>query len=400
MAGIASLAGGETFRQALNVLLIPVLVRLYSPEEYGVFTLFTALVFLLFPLAAFRLEMAIPMVRHQRVAQTLVFLSLVCGLFFSSVVLVFSPWIALGVFGASTYQVLSCWLSREKKFYAITWTRVAQTVTQFAIQCGLGWWMGGAKGLIIGMVVGQYVGIATLARAGGIALSWARPRYWMRLLRRYYAFFIYNLPATVVSTISFEACPLLFALFYPIESVGYLGLTLRVLGLPSALIGQAVGKVFYPTYSQLKSPEEARHFVQRCLRQLIMVSAVVFTFVGLTAPKLFSVVCGPEWAQAGRFAQLLCPWFFANLVTSPLLAIAMVKDKQKQLLQFNIVGALFRLLPLILFGPMMKIETAILIYGLVGVIFDGVRLLWVLYLSDVLRKSLGSVEVENEEFIQ
>ena len=38
---------GTTFAQALPILVAPVLTRLYSPEEFGVFYLFAALVSIL-----------------------------------------------------------------------------------------------------------------------------------------------------------------------------------------------------------------------------------------------------------------------------------------------------------------------------------------------------------------
>ena len=73
-ATLTLLAGGA-LAQALPLLLGPLLTRLYSPEEFGAFHLFSAVAVNLSVVACARYEFALPMVRHEQEARDLLRLS-------------------------------------------------------------------------------------------------------------------------------------------------------------------------------------------------------------------------------------------------------------------------------------------------------------------------------------
>ena len=54
------IAGGTAAAQGINVILTPIITRIYSPEEFGVLSLFVALMGILSTVASLRYEWAIP----------------------------------------------------------------------------------------------------------------------------------------------------------------------------------------------------------------------------------------------------------------------------------------------------------------------------------------------------
>src|SRR5690625_1762348 len=70
------IAGGTAFAQLLTLLLSPIVTRIYSPEEYGVLTTFTAILGIL-SLAAFKYEVAIPITKNEKIAINLLVLCLI-----------------------------------------------------------------------------------------------------------------------------------------------------------------------------------------------------------------------------------------------------------------------------------------------------------------------------------
>jgi len=395
---VGILAGGTLISQLINAVMVPLVTRLYTPEEFGVFTLFFSIIALAVPISALRLETAIPLPRKEGIAQNLLFISITFTIIlcsFLSLFLYFGnflddstlhpyyPILIVGILGASIYQTLTYWTTRQKAFRHVSSTRIMQSLVQGLVQAILGFYFFGPFGLMLGFVVAQFCGISKLIREGGIAFSWIRLRYWKRIIGHYRLFPLYHLPSTIISTAGSQAYPLFFSFFYSTEMIGHLGLTLRVLALPSVLISQAIGKVFYPTYSQMNDPFERRHYTLSLFKKMTLVSFIGFGFLALVSPTLFSVFFGSEWAKAGHFARLLCPWFMVSFVSAPLSTIALVHQKQKQLLGITSIETLSRLALLYFGGTSLSIEKTLFMYAMLGVFFNGGFLIWMLHLNAI-----------------
>ena len=59
-----------------------------------------------------------------------------------------------------------------------------------------------------------------------------------------------------------------------------------------------------------------------------MIGVVPAAAMALAGPALFAVVFGQEWAEAGLYAALLAPMYFAQLFTAPISGILSVLERQ------------------------------------------------------------------------
>jgi len=59
--GMATLAVGNGLARIVGLASIPILTRIYSPEHFGVLSVFTALLLILTPLMTLRYELAVPL---------------------------------------------------------------------------------------------------------------------------------------------------------------------------------------------------------------------------------------------------------------------------------------------------------------------------------------------------
>src|SRR5690606_11727504 len=91
--GTLTLLAGSGAGRIIAVLSMPVLTRLYGPEDFGVLALFTALTGMLVPVATLRYVLALPLPRKDGVAINLLALNLGLLSGFSLTVAVF-----LGIF--------------------------------------------------------------------------------------------------------------------------------------------------------------------------------------------------------------------------------------------------------------------------------------------------------------
>jgi len=101
------------------------------------------------------------------------------------------------------------------------------------------------------------------------------------------------------------------------------------------LIAQAVGQVFLSRAAGLaREPERLRRLTERTALVLFACGLPVFATVALSGPWLFATIMGSQWEQAGRYAQVLAPWFVFWVVSNPLSGLLSVREWQGSALAF------------------------------------------------------------------
>src|SRR5699024_12262382 len=77
---VAIMATGTAGAQALNMILSPIITRLYGPEAFGVLSTFVALTSVIIPIAALSYPIAIVLPKNDKNAKRLIRLSLLITL--------------------------------------------------------------------------------------------------------------------------------------------------------------------------------------------------------------------------------------------------------------------------------------------------------------------------------
>ena len=98
------------------------------------------------------------------------------------------------------------------------------------------------------------------------------------------------------------------ALFSPAVA-GYYSLSHRLLSLPMSLIGNSVANVFLERAAKAKdNDEELGRITLELYKKLILIGSVIMSFVTFYGDKLFPLIFGEQWAEAGKYAQWISVW--------------------------------------------------------------------------------------------
>lgn len=397
------------------ILAAPVLTRLYTPEDFGLLAIFTALLALLTVVASGRYELAIPLPESDQDAAniTLIALGIVIGITAVSLV-VFLTWpyeianimnapelasylwlIPLGVFFVGSYQVFNKWAVRSKRFGSIAKTRLYQSIGTLAVQ--LGGFKFGSPALLFGHAAGQGIGGAGLgipAFKRSEFKSCTLQDMWQQA-KRYRAFPIYSTWTGLFNTASLQLAPILFVVLFGTTVAGLYALTLRILAMPGSLIGNAVGSVFLSEAPAAKRNGTLPALVARLHSRLAMAGAMPLAVLLFFGPDLFAFVFGEQWRQAGVYAQWMAPWIYLQFQWSPLSMLASVLELQKQALVSQILTFLAR------FGSLLIVHYAgfsashaVLAFALVSAGTYGIRMLWFIRKADVSILSVLTADVK------
>lgn len=360
--GVSVLVGGTATAQALTIAAMPLITRLYHPEDFGLLTLFTALLSIFAVISSLRYELAIPISDSNKEASRVLFLavfftisqSIIIALliyFFSdkiSSLLNSKPiekylWILpIAVFFTGSYQIFEKWSIREKKFKRIAKTKLSQVVAGLTIQ--LTGYPHGSLALIIGQAVSQAVGVYSLLRSAiqSIDKNDLTIGSLKETAKRYKGFPLYSTWTALSNTISTQLAPIIFIAIFSPEIAGLYALTLRVLSVPTSIIGSTVGQVFLSLAPAAARTKELPELIASLHAKLSRAGIPILILLLIAGPDLFTFVFGEAWRRAGVYAQIMAPWIYLQFKWTPLSMISTVLELQRQALIAQFLSLLTR----------------------------------------------------------
>ena len=413
--GVGVLVGGTAGAQALMVLAAPLLTRLYSPEDFGLLAVFTAVLALFGVIAAGRYELAIPLPESDQDAANLTVLGFVLVLLTSAVTFaVFLLWpqpiadalnapglapylwlIPFGVFFLGCYEVFSKWAIRRKQFPTIARTRIVQALGTLGIQ--LGAFKFGVPALLGGHAAGQGLG------ATGLALSaLRRPEFRQcsfagicEQASRHRKFPLYSTWTALFNTASLQLAPIMFVAIYGASVAGLYALTLRILSMPGSLIGNAVGSVFLSSAPAARRNGTLKDLVEKLHARLAMAGALPLMVLLFFGPDLFEFVFGAEWRKAGEYAQWMAPWIYLQFQWSPLSMLSTVLELQREGLIAQFLNFLIRFGSLVLLAVMgVDANSGVFVFAVVSAGTYLAILLWFTRKAGVSSKALAIADAK------
>ncbi len=352
---VSRVAGGSVAGQGLVMLSYPFLTRLYDAAEFGLLTVFSSVVTIISISSSAALNRAIPIPPSEAEAADVAWTALVAvtvttaltavvGVFAAEPIagLLGQPRLAhywwlipLTVFVMGSYKVLSTWMVRSRSYGAIGRRNVLQGVGQVATQVALGLMQVRPIGLLLGLAVGRLFGFGGLLTREGL-LRQPRPSRaaLRRTLSRYRRFPLLTVPSGLLNSGGLELPLLLVSALYGDVRAGLLGLTVRVVGVPTVIIGDAISQVFIGETSAAK--RESKRALAPQLRytvgRLLIVGALPTAVLVVAAPWLFGVVFGPTWVEAGEYARVLAAAYLLQFAVNPISPTLQLLERQGQAL--------------------------------------------------------------------
>ena len=322
-----SLATGVVVAQLIGLAISPVLTRLFTPADFGVYSLVVSMSSIAGVFATLRLESIIPAVKSgtdaMRLMQLMFGLSCLTGLVALPLIVIFAKPLAqalsLPVAGEATlylvpvllvalafFSGIRAWCIRHGRFEAVSRGQIARAVCAALVWLGLGW-TGLAQGPGLALSAGQ--GAADLVFSGVLYQSLTR-REWRTLISPRWGRIRTalkrnaNMVRTLVSSQAIAALysrmPIIViaAVFGPTQA-GFYALAERVVGAPAALIANTIGDVYRQRAANAhRDGLPFDGLMRQVLVLTLALSVVPFVVAMALTPKYFGAVFGQQWQPA------------------------------------------------------------------------------------------------------
>jgi len=360
---VLTLMTGTTIAQAIPIAISPILTRLYSPEDFGLFALFIAIASIFGSIANGRYELAIMLPKKDEDAINILALGFIINVVLSFtlllVVLIFndsllsllnnddiSSWLYLvpvSVFLMGCFNLLNYFNNRKKLYKDLAKANVAKSIAMAIVQLSFGFLKAGVFGLVSGQLTSQVVSNTKLF------FNIKRLNLFSKISRikiiaqgkRYKDFPKFSMWAFLANTLSLNLINIFVSSVYNIKTLGFYSLTQKLLSIPLSLIGSSIGQVLFQESTKEKQlTGKAINSFNSTVKKLFLITVPSFGILFFLVEDLFAFVFGEEWRIAGKYAQIIMPLFAVRFIVAPITLIAIVFEKIKIDLFFQF-GLLF-----------------------------------------------------------
>lgn len=347
---IKLLLTGSIVSQAVVFLFSPILLRLYSPEELGIYSTLLALVTFFVPLVSGRIDYLIVPEREETKVRELLKLSI--SLTLISVTTIFVIILTLDIFNSNLYNGLN-WIlygvpliillnalnniftqynNRLEQYKELSNISVYKSFTQIGTQAFFGLFGLGTVGLIFSLLVSSLTGLTKQIKISIGKITILLPfktKQFLKSINDYSEYIKVSIPAALLSSLSLNITVPLLTFQYGAIVSGYYYIAAKVLALPVQLFGLTVGKIFYKNASR-EYVEESK-ITKSFYSTLIIAASFLLPMCILI--YIFSdyvdYIFGKEWIEASVIIKILVPFYLIRGITLSIILTPYVVQKVK-----------------------------------------------------------------------
>ncbi|MBF0547085.1 MAG: oligosaccharide flippase family protein [Candidatus Riflebacteria bacterium] len=351
---VFSLIWGSIIAQGLGFLFSPIMTRLYSPIELGVFSLFSSFFSLISAPASGRYEFAVFLPPTEEEATTIALLSFFVRLLFSFLLIIlqftvlpnflhywnldcirnFLWLLPLCIMVVGIFSILRNLSLRNREYEEIAKTKIWQTLGSEGFKLiGPICFSGGSFWLILSFIVGQSAGMISLLRLRfkefKNSLQKGTIGNFFVLLNKYKQFPIFSVPASILNTAVANILPIFLNAFYGPETVGEFSLASLFISAPTILLTNSVSSVWTGEASSFlhKDAEKLTSLFWKITKKLTIFSFFLIP-LGLLSPWMVPLIFGKKWANAGWFAFSLVYVTIGSFIVSPTSTVVTLAKRQ------------------------------------------------------------------------
>lgn len=407
---VATLIFGNSLAALFPILVAPFLTRIYTEEEFGIYTIFLSIVTIFCSFSTGRYDLAIlesntkSVVKHLAVLAfwLSIAISIIAFISLYSIGSLFSEFgniqkiesliylVPFAILGTSVLQTINYVLNREKEFTQMAINKTFRTGVGSFTQLGVGTIGISFYGLAIGKFIGDLFAIVhgTILISkreilSGTQFQLSRIKY---VSKKYEKYLRINSFHSFINVSTTSSIPLILGYFFSESIVGFYGLSFSVCFLPVTLISQAVFQIFSREFSvRIDEGIEVFSYFKSTVFKLALVSFPIFVVLVFFGDNLFEIIFGENWSTSGRFAQILAPYLFSSFVVSPFAFVALRLNKHAHIFRVELANIILRISSIIIGSIYFNEFIALVFFSISGLAVNVYLILWIAKIINLKR---------------
>ena len=357
------LLSGSVIAQAIQLALSPLLSRIFSPSEFGVFSVFFSLSYFIYAISSLRLDYSIIMQKNKNRALNMALNSFLISTIFSILFIVFFAfsqtlfinvikipksdyyWFAGGLFLTilifSYSSIMSYYFNHQKKYSIISTIQVIRVTSTISLQLIAGYFFESKYGLIYGLTIGVIFSFIYVLYKFSSKVKFPKiynKKYSKLLIKKNIAFLKYNTPHVIIDNIMMHGFILYLSYTFSTDDVGSYGFANRIVRAPILLIGSTLGRIMFKqlaeAYHSKKSFKPLIKSTKKIISIVIIPALLIIPFI----EDIFIFLFGESWQLAATISFYIFFPSILNLILLPFVNIAYVLNKNKPYFYLSMIN--------------------------------------------------------------
>lgn len=358
---IFKLSASSVLTMGLSVVTTPILSRIFSPEAYGEWGVFSSVSMIISSFIFFSYENAIVKTEDKKELPSIFLLCVLSAsivILLTVVVFVVGAWLNVKFFVdypsitllAIVLAVLaldslfSNIANRYSKYNTISIAGMTMGITQPATRILFGL-IPLKRGLIYGNILGQVAKF-------GYYLFFLKDILFKDFLKRvsikdiksvavrYKKFPLYDAPARMLEYFIGNIVVVILSIFFNLEEIGCFSMIAQLVLAPITLMGSSMSTVFFKDLSVVvNDDEQVLQVTRRTARVCFLMAILSCVFFVLGGDRILVLFLGDRWALAGEMSLCLSIFAIPVILSEPLMPIFKVLEKQNIRFWLNVTNS-------------------------------------------------------------
>jgi len=342
---VAKVVTGSLVSQVIALTSIPVITRIYPPNEFGLFAIFLSVIMILSSISTLKFDVALV---HANVNKNIIGLfniSLIVSMLFSALITVLVIifynnlnsfiridgllyFVSFAIFLNSSITLFNHLLNKKKMYSGIKANKILNSLLLAFFSIAFGYIEGTSTSLIAAFIVSKFIILLILFIKYRNIIFFTNYKRYIPLARINRNYPLMAMPSGLIDNISQKGMTIFFSTLFDTVTAGYYSIVERVLLSPITMIGGAIGLVYRQNAQNLfVKNNNYKDIFKKTLYSLIIISLPFFLVIWQFGQTIFAYIFGSEWLEAGIYLEILTPMFFMKFISSPLMSGFYVSNK-------------------------------------------------------------------------
>ncbi|MDI6698980.1 MAG: oligosaccharide flippase family protein [Candidatus Saccharicenans sp.] len=390
LKNILIVMSGTAIAQVIAYALSPIISRLFTPEDFGIFGSFTAVAGIIGALITLDYSQALMLPKEKSEAVNLLCLSVLSTTLISIGAAIFSLlkpsvffnitktkgllFVLLFILTLITSGINSsfqAWAIRSKEFKRTSVSQVVRSVGSSGSRIIFGIFKSGSAGLIISNLLANAMASLNLIKVVISDFKFYRKDISLikikSLAKAYIDFPLYSASQNFINAISSGLPVLLITKFYGLAAAGAYAFGISILQAPMSLILTALRQVLFQKACEFHHQGKGIFLLYiRTALVLFSIALIPSLILIIWAPQIFAFIFGARWQLAGVLARSLMIWMLFVFCNLPAVIFSRIIRVQRLVFFYDLAVLAIRTITLLLGGMYLNLTNTVMIFSIIG----------------------------------
>lgn len=347
---IAVLASGVAIGYAINMVLLPIISRIYTPSQLGEYDLILSIGNIIISFVSLALVIAIMLPKEDdtavKICKVIRMSTIVFLLAFLAFIYITEPYYR--IFEISTNYWIACWLlvayvwffnqqnlyytfvNRKKLYQVLFWNPIIAAVANSGFSILFGIWGWGTAGYLSGTILSYLVCIIHMrTKVNPFSGRHSFGELW-HTLKNYRVYPLIQLPTNMISTVSAQLPIQFLGRMFSTAALGGYTMACKLLSVPVGLLATPVNRVYYrEAVDKKNSGEDIGEFCFNVIEKNIKIAIIPIAIMIIFGREIVTLFLGKKWEVSGVYISILGILYLLKYCSSCLSGTLVILGKQR-----------------------------------------------------------------------